>query len=123
MADSPTSRTLAKLRKQGYRAQVVEKWVPQARRRIDLFGFIDVLAMKVPDEQGILGIQATTMENRTKRVKKIKEAPAAWEWLMAGNRLEVWCWRKLKVRRGKKAVRWKLHVTQFLMDHPGWEAA
>ena len=104
----------------GYRAQVVEKWVPQARNRIDLFGVIDVVGLN--HETGLLGVQATTMSNRSNRVKKIKASPAAWEWLQSGNRLEVWCWRKLKLKRGQKAVRWKCHVTMLLIDHPGWEA-
>jgi hypothetical protein len=42
---SPTARSLKKLRKEGWTASVVEKWIPQVKRRRDCFGF-DVLACK-----------------------------------------------------------------------------
>ena len=47
MATSPTQLSLKKLREEGYiTIQVVEYWNSFARRRIDLFGFIDILAIK-----------------------------------------------------------------------------
>lgn len=42
MADTPTARTLRYLRAQGYAADVTERWIPQARKRRDLWGFCDV---------------------------------------------------------------------------------
>src|ERR1700676_5404113 len=54
---SSTVRTLAVLKKEGYTAQVVEYYNQFARRRIDLFGIIDIVALR-PDET--LGIQTTS---------------------------------------------------------------
>src|SRR5512145_3126336 len=42
----PTKRSLEYLRGQGHLVAVVEKWNPHARVRQDLFGFIDVLAIR-----------------------------------------------------------------------------
>ena len=50
---SPTARTLALLRKQGYTAQVVERYCHYSHRRIDLFACIDVLALKPGQTLGI----------------------------------------------------------------------
>ena len=88
---SPTSRSLDKLRKEGWLADVVEKWVPQARVRKDLFGFIDILCLK---DGVILGVQATSGSNLSARVKKITEHENIAEVRKAGIRIEVWGWRK-----------------------------
>jgi len=88
---SPTARTLAELRKQGHVAQVTERWNQWAKRRIDLFGFIDVVALR-PGE--ILGIQSTTSDNHAARRSKIAETDGARAWLDAGGRIEIWSWRK-----------------------------
>jgi hypothetical protein len=65
--DSPTSRTLEVLREQGYTVAIVEKWNPHVRIRQDLFGFIDILAIK-RDET--LAVQATA-SGVSERIKKI----------------------------------------------------
>ena len=107
MADSPTSRTLKRLRADGWTAAVTERWNHYARIRQDLFGFIDVLA--IHPERGTLAVQATSGSNLSARVAKIATEPRALTWLYAGrghHMIEVWAWRKLKVKRGGKAVRW-----------------
>jgi hypothetical protein len=92
---SPTQRSLVYLRSIGYTAAVVERFNQHAGVRQDLFGFVDVLAMRA-DKQGVLGIQATTASNASKRVGKILSLAAALVWLACGNRIEVWAWRKKK---------------------------
>ena len=74
----------------------------QARRRIDLFGFIDIVALD--GHPGLLGIQATTTSNAPARVTKILEecTEAALEWLAAGNRVEVWGWAKRGLKDKRK---------------------
>ena len=89
---SPSARSLAEMRRRDWTAQVVERWVPQARRRIDLFGVIDILALD--GEPGCIGIQATTGSNHASRRKKALAEPRLLLWLRAGNRFEVWSWRK-----------------------------
>ena len=132
---SPTSRTLERCRKSGWTAQVVEKWNPYAKIRQDLFEVIDVVVcieprfMLPPDaivadnntretfirtrEPQILGIQACAMASRAARVDKCNASAKAQAWMSAGGKLEVWAWRKIKVKRGGKAVRWELEVTQI----------
>jgi hypothetical protein len=99
---TPTARSLALLRKRGYLADVAEKWIPRANVRRDLFGFIDVAAI-VPDQAGVLGVQATTLGNVSARLNKARELPALKTWLSAGNGFQVWGW----VKRGQ---RWHVKI-------------
>lgn len=67
---SPTARSLKHLRDAGHVADVVEKWIPGANIRKDLFGFIDILAIK--DNQ-VVAVQATSDSNVSSRVNKITD--------------------------------------------------
>lgn len=97
-AASPTSLTLRKLREDGYTAQVVEVWNPHARIRQDLFGFIDVLAVKGTET---LAVQATSAPNVSSRVNKIADSPLIAAVREAGWTVVVWGW-------AKKSNRWTL---------------
>ena len=90
---TPTSRTLTALRRAGWIADVVEHWIPHANRRRDLFGCIDIVAVR-GGHVGVLGIQATSLPNVSARIKKAVALPALEIWLAAGNRFEVWGWAK-----------------------------
>lgn len=90
---SPTQRSLEYLRKQGYRVAVVEKWNPHARIRQDLFGVLDLLAVR---DGEILGVQATSGSNVAARITKLAESDAVPDLRRAGMRLEVHGWRRLK---------------------------
>lgn len=92
---SPTERTLKALRDDGWTAAVVEKWNPHARVRNDLFGFIDVLALRGGE---VLAVQATSRDNVSARINKIasEELDAlVREVRDAGWRIEVWGWGKM----------------------------
>lgn len=95
---SPTQLTLRKLREDGYQAQVVEVWNPHARIRQDLFGFVDVLAVKGGET---LAIQATSAPNVSSRVNKIADSPLVGPVREAGWRIVVWGW-------AKKSGKWTL---------------
>jgi hypothetical protein len=97
---TPTSRTLAELRETGWTAEVVERWNPHARVRNDLFGFIDILAIRGAET---LGVQATSASNVASRVRKIADHPNTPAVREAGWRLEVWGWGW-----SKKEERWTL---------------
>ena len=101
MAQSPTSRTLKRLRDDGYLADVVEKWIPGANIRRDLYGFIDVLAVK---DGHVLGVQATSYGNISSRVQKITDHENIGIVRKAGFHIEVWGWRKVKNRWRVKIV-------------------
>jgi len=95
---SPTQRSLEHLRELGYVAEVVERWIPQARIRRDLFGVIDIVAVRAGET---VGIQATSASNVSARVRKIAAASALPVLRAAGWRLLVHGW-------GKRAGRWQL---------------
>jgi hypothetical protein len=108
MGMSPTARSLATLRAEGWTAQVVERFNPGARVRVDLFGCIDILAIR-DDQPGVLGIQACVTGDQAKRLAKIAEEPRIFTWKQAGNTIEVWGWAK-RGPRGKRKV-WTLTRT------------
>lgn len=99
---SPTQRTLAWLRKQGYTAAVVERWNPHAKVRQDLFGFVDIVSIH-PQIQGLSGIQCTTTGHIPDRVRKILAEPRAKAWLTAGLSIHVIGWSK-RGPRGKRKL-------------------
>jgi hypothetical protein len=72
---SPTARTLAYLRRRGYTAGVVERFIAgvgehgQGIRR-DFLGCIDLIAVKPGSP--ILGVQATSISNVSARLAKAK---------------------------------------------------
>ena len=95
----PTARSLKLLRDRGYRCAVVEKWNPHARIKQDLFGFIDILAIKGGET---LAVQATSGSNVAARLTKIAEADATKDVLAAGWTIKVHGWRKIA-----KSGRWE----------------
>lgn len=98
MPASPTQLTLRKLRDDGYTAEVVEKWNPHARIRQDLFGIIDVIAVRGTET---LAVQATSATNVSARVRKIGDSPLIGAVREAGWSVRVWGW-------GKRGNRWTL---------------
>jgi hypothetical protein len=122
---SPTVRTLNRLRADGaHLVAVVEKWNrfggpigsngERVGNRVDLFGFIDVLAV-VPGQVGTLGIQACAASSLSTRIKKVIDDPvllqrAKW-YTKAGNRLLFWGWKQ-----NKKTKRWELKERDFAVE-------
>ena len=91
---SPTQRSLAWLRDNGYTVAIVEHWNQYARIRQDLFGFGDLLAVH-PANRDILIVQTTSGGNVSARVTKILQEPRAAVWLAAGGTIQVHGWRKV----------------------------
>lgn len=109
---SPTQRSLAECRKRDWLAHVVEKWIQRAMRRVDVFGFGDILVLDgLP---GSLLVQACSDGDVSKRVAKIRGEcwTAARCWLDAGNRIQVWGWGKKGARGARKL--WTLRVVEVL---------
>lgn len=107
---SPTKRSLAKLREAGYHVEIVERWNSFARKRQDLLGFADLLALR---EGQILAVQVTA-SGVSARLEKIRNEPRARLWLAAGGSLEVHGWRPV----GKKGERktYQARVVRVWMD-------
>ena len=111
---TPTQRTLTECKGRGWPAHVVEKWIAQARKRIDVWGFGDVLVLD--GQLGSLLIQATVTDSMSSRVKKIGDEckDLAMAWLAAGNRIEVWGWAK-RGAAGKRKL-WTLRRVAITSD-------
>lgn len=104
-----TGLTLRWLRSQDWLAESTERWV--ARRafkpatpgakpgapgvRKDLFGFCDILAVKLC-EHGVLFVQTTSRPEIGRRLAKVKRRRAAYLAVLAGNQVWVVGWRKEK---------------------------
>lgn len=116
---SNTQRTLRALRARGLVAAIVERWNQYAGPhgiRQDLFGIIDVLALD--PERGVIGIQSCgTAFNQHLQKLIVEKAQETSDWLSTpGTSLELWGWRKVKLKRGGKAERWTPRVVQITLD-------
>ena len=101
MAASPTQLTLKLLRDQGFVAEVVERWIPGANIRKDLFGFVDIVAV---DGKRTVGVQATSASNMSARKKKIMESEVLG--LVRSSGWEIWVmgWKKVGTRWEHRVV-------------------
>jgi hypothetical protein len=88
-----TQYTLADMRKRGYEAFVTEHWSSFARRRIDLFGFCDVLCL---GDDEVVAVQTTSWTNVSARIRKIADHENVAAVRKAGIRIIVQGWRKGK---------------------------
>lgn len=124
----PTERSLDWLRDRGYHVDKTEHWIgnpftPKFRKRKDLFGCIDVVALH-PDKRGVLGVQATARSGVSARVtKSCTECRRALKlWLRAGNRFLVMGWfARKEATTGKKAkkafvLRWYPRLVEIQLN-------
>ena len=115
---SATQRTLRELRNQGRICGIVERFNsfsgPHGVRQ-DLFGFIDIIALDI--SKGIVGIQSCG-QSFSEHIKKITEErnEECFEWLRCGGKVELWGWRKVKLKKGGKAMRWKPRIVIFTLS-------
>lgn len=116
MKTSPTKRTLDKLRSEGFQlVEVTERWNAFAKVRKDLFGFIDVLAVR-GDE--ILAVQATSGDNVSHRFEKMRVLPAVTHWLESASRkLVIHGWRKVG-KAGKRKL-WECREVELQLGETG----
>lgn len=116
MSTTPTQRTIRELRNQGRVCAIVEKFnqhVGPHGIRQDLFGIIDVLALD--PERGVVGVQCCG-NSFSAHYRKLTEErwQECMDWLKTpGTVLELWAWRKIKVKRGGKAERWTPRIKEF----------
>ena len=122
MPITPSKRALDECKKRGWVAQRVEQWNQWAKKSLDLFGCIDIVAC-VPEvtdrntskvitlsEGFLLGIQVTSGSNHAARVAKIHAEPRMKAWADAGGKIEVWSYAK-QGKRGERK-RWVLRVEE-----------
>ena len=99
----------------GYYCQKVERWCAFSRRRIDLYGVIDTLAIS---ELHTLGIQSTSSNSRSAHHNKIIETEGTFRWLQAPHRM-LWLmsWSKRKIKRGGTAFRYMFIVDEYYLHN------
>jgi len=110
----PGQRSMALLRKQGWDPWVVEKWIAQTKRRLDLWNFGDIIAMK--DGEPHLIVQTTSGSNVSSRVAKIVAEPRALMWLQTGGRIAVHGWRKVLQKPGSSRRVWKPREVEITLE-------
>ena len=116
---SNTSRTLEYLRSQGWVADKVEQFNAYAGKfgqRKDMFGFGDIVAM---GENSIIAIQSCGQafsEHNRKITEDEIVAPNAHLWIKNGGRLILIGWRKVKLKRGGKAMRWQPRIKEYTAE-------
>jgi hypothetical protein len=100
---SPTSLSMALLRREGFTVAQAERWIPRPGRptRVDMLGVGDLLACRMGDS-GPLLVQTTSLPNLSSRTKKAKAEPRLKAWLGCGGRFELHGWSK---RDGRWTVR------------------
>ena len=112
---SPTQRTLKYIREQGYTCGIVERFLCYAGKfgkRVDLFGIIDIIAIK---EYEMLGVQSCGTAF-SEHDKKILESENSKEWIKAGGKLMLIGWRKVKKKRGGKAMGYKPRIKEYTLE-------
>lgn len=120
MAISNTSRTLAYIREQGFVADKVEQFNPHAGKhgqRKDMFGFADIVAM---GEGKIVAVQSCGGSGFQEHHRKLTEdeyvAPHVHTWLSSKGYLWLIAWRKIKMKRGSKALRWAPRIRKYYVN-------
>lgn len=109
---SPTQRTKAKLKAEGWPlVAITERWNPFAHVRQDMFGFIDLLAVRANET---LAVQTTSGSNVAARLAKIRSLPAHRDWLASpSRRLVIHGWRKVGARGERK--RWECREVEVTL--------
>ena len=116
MAITPTQRTLAHLREQGFYCEIVEKWNSFTRTRKDYLDIIDILALD--PNRGVIGVQSTG-QAFSEHLKKIliEKQDKTRLWLTTpGTSLYLYGWRKLKQARGKKTLIWVPRIQEITLS-------
>ena len=112
---TPTMRTNEWLRERGYLIGPVERWIPRANIRSDYLGIIDIIGVRLGET---IGVQSCG-EDFSKPDAKILASDNSLRWIQAGNVLMLIAWRKLKVKRGGKAMKWEPRIKYYTeMDFP-----
>ena len=88
---TPTQRSTQLLRSEGWLVARVEYWNSFAKKRVDLLGFGDLLAVH-PRDRLIAIVQVTTRSNVAARRRKILSLEAHRLWCAAGGVIEIHGW-------------------------------
>lgn len=107
---SALERSMGLLRAEGYLVGKTEHWHAFAKKRMDLFGFIDLVAL---GNGKIVAVQVTK-NFLNEHITKIRSIAAAQRWLSCGGQIVIHWWRELGPKDGK---RWVLEVIGVVAAH------
>lgn len=95
---SPTSKSCKYCRDNNLSYDITEYWNFYAKKRKDLFGFIDLVVI---ENSKMIGVQTTTKSNASARFHKITadKAEEAKAWLGSGGFIEIWGWDGDELKR------------------------
>ena len=115
---SPLQRTKnEQIESLGRDCGIVERFIHNRNvgYRSDLFGIFDLMSMR--PEHGIIGVQCCSTDFSA-HLKKITQEKCCTtlKWLASGGRIELWGWRKTKLFRGSKAIRWTPRIKEITVD-------
>jgi hypothetical protein len=89
---------------------IVERYIPQARIKVDYLNCIDLIVVR---RGRILGVQSTSVGCNSEHRQKILGAEGAVRWLEAGGELWLVAWSKVLKKRGGKQRIWRPNITKF----------
>jgi hypothetical protein len=92
VSKSPTQLSLERLRSEGWTAECVERWIPGANVRKDLWGFVDIVSLR---DDVTMGVQTTSYSTVSARIAKIRDSELVAAVRKAGWRIVVHGWRKV----------------------------
>jgi len=104
-------RSLKLIKENGWYYWVTEVWNHYSHKRVDMFGFCDIMCL---DGSRTIAIQACGSDYQ-EHVRKIKENDYVLPWLTAGNELQIWSWRRYLKKRGGKAKEWRAVIFDVLI--------
>jgi len=114
---SPTQRTLKHLKDRGWKGSIVERWIPNPKypgggKRLDYMNIIDIISIQGPQT---LGIQSTGQDFSGHHRKLTEEKAEEVKLWLSGKtrRLLLIGWRKVKKKRGGKAMVWRPRVREY----------
>ena len=107
------TRTTDLIKARGNRYRVEERWNQYSHTREDAFGIIDII--ELDHKIGVIGIQVCGSDFVSHWNKlTINNAAATIDWLRTpGTKLFIYSWRKLKLKRGGKALRWAVKIREI----------
>ena len=111
MATQSLQRTKKELKARGISSGKVEApWNQFSKKRSDLFGIIDLVALYVCE--GICGIQCCGTDF-AEHDRKMLSSPYSKEWIESFGILELWGWRKVLKKKGGKAKIWEPRIKRY----------
>lgn len=95
------AKTMKLIRDEGFFIGKVEHYNSFSRKKQDLFGIIDYVAM---GNGMIVGVQSTSYASKSAHRMAILESSVLPVWLRSGGKFLLVCWKKNAIKKSKKAL-------------------